>query len=113
MEMYKDEEDARFGSELFSRSMSNKDYCRSLIDDAVASSSWDSDRLAFMDVVIIIAALTEILHFPSIPITVSFNEYIEIAKYYSTAKSGVFINGVLASIIERLRAEGKIQKQFD
>jgi len=56
-------------------------------------------------------ALTEILEFPSIPVKVSFNEYIEISKYYSTEQSSMFINGVLDKIINTFRSENKIQKQ--
>ena len=72
--------------------------------------SWDSERLAFMDVVIILTAIAEILNFPKIPIKVSVNEYIEMAKAYSTPKSGAFINGILASIINSLKREGKLLK---
>lgn len=110
--MFKDEEDARFGAELFSYVIKRKDYLRGLITEAVDESQWETDRLAFMDVVIIMTALAEILEFPKIPLTVSFNEYIEIAKTYSTPKSGVFINGLLGEIVNRLREMKIIVKQF-
>lgn len=108
--MYKDEEDARFGSELFSAVVRRKDAYRNMIDDALAGSGWEFERLAFMDVVIVMTALAEILNFPKIPVNVSLNEYIEMAKAYSSRKSGAFVNGLLGSLLERLRADGQLQK---
>lgn len=108
--MYKDDEDARFGRWLFSDVVKNKDVYRRYIDDAVESGKWDSDRLAFMDVVITMTALSEIINFPKIPLPVSINEYIELAKSYSTPKSGSFIHGLLYGITTRLREEGKLMK---
>lgn len=111
--MYRNDEDARFGAELFSEVIRNKDYYRNLILSNVDSNQWEAERLAFMDVVIMMTALAEIMKFPKIPLTVSLNEYIEIAKYYSTAKSGGFINGFLYNIISKLQQEGKILKTFN
>lgn len=111
LEMYKDDEDARFGAELFTQVVRNKETYRAWIDEFINSDSWDSERLAFMDVVVIITALAEILSFPKIPLNVSFNEYIEIAKSYSSAKSGQFVNGVLGAIIDRLQEDGVLLKQ--
>ncbi|MDE6095774.1 MAG: transcription antitermination protein NusB [Muribaculaceae bacterium] len=108
--MYKDEEDAQFGMRLFSDVVKNKDVYRRYIDDSVMTEKWDSERLAFMDVVITMTALSEIINFPKIPLVVSINEYIELAKSYSTSKSGAFVNGLLYSISNRLREEGKIHK---
>ncbi|MDE5876850.1 MAG: transcription antitermination protein NusB [Muribaculaceae bacterium] len=110
LDQYKDEEDARFGAELFTAVMRNKDTYRSLIRDAVKHTSWTDDRLAFMDVVIIMTALGEILNFPKIPISVSVNEYVEMAKVYSTHRSDKFVNGVLGAIINRLQNEGFLDK---
>ena len=73
-------------------------------------SSWDPERLAFMDIVILVTAITELLKFPSIPMAVTMNEYVEIANYYSTPRSGQFINGVLFSIANYLKEEGKLNK---
>ena len=111
--MYKDDEDARFGAELFSYVIRKKDYYRQLIIDNVDDSQWDMERLAFMDVVIMMTALAEIMNFPKVPLSVSFNEYIEIAKYYSTPRSGTFINGFLSKIVNKLQREGKILKTFN
>lgn len=110
LEMYKDSEDASFGKTLFGDVVRNKDLYRRYINDCLNTSSWDSERLAFMDVIIAMTALAEILNFPKIPLVVSINEYIEIAKSYSTAKSGAFVNGLLSGIIGRLREEGVCHK---
>ena len=68
------------------------------------------DRIAFMDIVIMEVALAELLDFPTIPVNVTLNEYIEIAKNYSTEKSGTFINGVLDNIVNQLKKENKLIK---
>ena len=108
--MYKDEEDASFGRILFTDVVRNKDVYRRYIDDCINSKHWDTERLAFMDVIVTMTALSEILNFPKIPLVVSINEYIEIAKSYSTSKSGAFVNGLLSTIIGRLQEEGKLLK---
>lgn len=110
MPMYKDEEDARFGAELFRNVADNCEEYRSLIDDALIEDKWESDRLAFMDVIIIMTALAEILNFPKIPLVASINEYIEIAKSYSSSKSGSFVHGLLSSIIKKLQENGELKK---
>ncbi|MCH5228715.1 MAG: transcription antitermination protein NusB [Muribaculaceae bacterium] len=113
MPMYKDGDngkDARFGSELFNYVIRNKDIYRKYIDDVLARDKWETERLAFMDVVITMTALAEIINYPEIPLNVSINEYIEIAKSYSSAKSGQFVHGLLSSLIESLRGEGIIHK---
>lgn len=108
--MYKDEEDARFGAELFTAVIRNKDKYKGYVDEFVNRSTWETDRLAFMDVVVMITAIAEILNFPKIPLTVSVNEYIEIAKSYSTSRSGVFVHGILGAIIDSLQADGTLHK---
>ena len=75
-----------------------------------SSKNWDMSRLAFMDVVIMQAALAEVMTFDDIPLSVTLNEYVEIAKHYSTAKSGSFVNGLLDNITKKLRQDGKIDK---
>ncbi len=105
---FKDDEDQEFARRLFRRTILNGDYYRHLISDN--TRNWDLDRVAFMDVVIMQCALAEILSFPNIPISVSLNEYVEIAKLYSTAKSGSFINGTLDGIVNQLKKEGKLTK---
>lgn len=107
---YKDEEDARFGAELFTAVVRNKEEYRATIDEVIDRSIWETERLAYMDVVIMMTAMGEMLNFPKIPLTVTINEYIEIAKSYSTPKSGQFVHGLLAKICEELRKEGKLFK---
>lgn len=107
---FKDEEDSRFGAELFQYSIKNRDLYLSYINMFVNTSNWDSDRIAFMDSVIMICAIAEIINFPNIPLPVSLNEYIDIANIYSSSKSGQFINGLLFSVVEHLKAEGIVVK---
>ena len=105
---FKDDEDREFARRLFRRSIMNGDYYRHLISEN--TRNWDLDRVAFMDVIIMQCALAEILSFPNIPISVSLNEYVDIAKMYSTAKSGGFVNGTLDGIVNQLKKEGKLMK---
>lgn len=109
---FKDDEDARFGEQLFTYAVNNQKEYREIIDSFINPAQWDSGRLALMDIVIMTAALAEILHFPLIPVPVSINEYVEIANYYGNSHSGQFINGLLFSALNRLRDEGKLKKQF-
>lgn len=111
LSMFKDDEDSRFGPELTTKVITNKDKYRSLINEAVSGKSWESERLAFMDVVIIMTALAEITGFPKIPLNVSINEYIEMAKCYSTSKSGNFVHGVLSNIVAHLQEKGELLKR--
>lgn len=108
---FKDDEDAAFGTALFTYAVENREDYRAMIDNFI-SSDWDPDRLAFMDIVIMIAAIAEIMNFPAIPIPVSLNEYIEIANNYSTRRSGSFINGILYSVVNKLITDGKLSKPF-
>ena len=74
------------------------------------TTNWDVERIAFLDNIILACAVAEIVGFDSIPVKVTLDEYIEIAKCYSTPGSSLFINGVLDRIVESLRSEGKINK---
>ena len=93
--------------------MANGDEYRALIDEFINTKKWDADRVALMDTVILETALAEAIGFPNIPLTVTANEYVEIANWYSTSRSGAFVNGMLASISEKLRKEGRIAKKFN
>ena len=73
--------------------------------------NWELDRIAAMDTLIMEMAITEIMEFPTIPVKVSMNEYIDIAKFYSTEQSNSFVNGVLDKVIASLKVNGQIQKQ--
>lgn len=105
---FKDEEDRDFVQRLCRKTLVNQKDNMELIKKF--TKNWDFDRVAYLDVVLMQVALAEIMEFKNIPINVSLNEYIEIAKYYSTNKSGVFINGVLDKIAEHLIAEKVINK---
>ena len=105
---FKDDEDQDFARRLFRRSILNAEYYRHLINEN--TRNWDLDRVALMDIIIMQIALAEILSFPNIPINVTFNEYVEIAKLYSTPKSGSFINGTLDGIVNALKEENKLTK---
>lgn len=105
---YKDINDMEFARKLFRTAIANADEYRALMDEN--SKNWDMSRFAFMDVVIMQVALAEIFTFDDIPLSVTLNEYVEIAKYYSTIKSGSFVNGLLDSITKKMREEGKLKK---
>ena len=105
---FKDEEDQDFARRSFRRTILNADYYRHLISEN--TRNWDLDRVALMDIIIMQIALAEILSFPNIPVSVTLNEYVEIAKLYSTPKSGSFINGTLDGIVNALKKENKLTK---
>lgn len=111
MPMYKDEEDSRFGEQLFTQAVQNREKSDELINKFVQTENWDTERIAFMDRVVMNVAVAEVLNYPAIPTRVTLNEYIEIAKYYSTPRSGQFINGILNSIINYLKDERVIVKE--
>jgi len=106
--MYKDDTDKQFASSLFRGSIMHGEQYRALIDDAV--KNWDLDRLALMDLLILQVALAEIIEIEGVPINVTLNEYIDIAKVYSTQKSGTFVNGILDQIVTVLRSQNKLFK---
>lgn len=108
---YKDMEDKDFARKLFRFTILNADQYQRYMSEA--SRNWDFSRLAYMDVVIMQIALAEMLTFPNIPVSVSINEYVELAKLYSTPKSGGYINGMLDAIARHLIATGKLFKSMD
>ncbi len=105
---YKDDEDLEFARRLFRNTIMNCDEYRRMINEN--TKNWDIKRIAMMDIMIMQCAIAEILTFPNIPINVTMNEYLEIAKYYSTPKSIGFINGTLDAIIKKLMNLGQINK---
>lgn len=105
---FRDEEDRSFAVRLLRRSILNEPEYGKLIDGQ--SKNWDKDRICYMDRVILTAAIAEVMSFPSIPVSVTINEYVEIAKYYSTPKSSSYVNGMLDAIVKQLRKDGKLQK---
>lgn len=108
MPLFKNDDDRDFMKRLFRKSVISDAEFTKLIKQH--SDNWEIERIAFMDIVLMKMALSEIIEFPSIPIKVSMNEYIELSKYYSTEKSSVFINGLLDKIITDLTKQNQISK---
>ena len=109
--MFKDEEDGDFGKELFTATVTQMPENNEIIDNLVEESRWDKDRIVLMDRIIMCAALAELRAFEKIPVPVTLNEYIELAKNFSTAASGKFVNGILNNAVKQLRKDGKLFKQ--
>ena len=108
MNLYKNDDDRRFATDLFCKTVLNHEANSALIRASI--KNWDLERLAQMDLLIIEQAISEITSFESIPIKVSLNEYIDLARFYSTDRSNAFVNGILDKIVNQMKAEGKIKK---
>ena len=108
---YDNEEDRDYARKLFRASILNCDEYQHYMSEA--SRNWDFSRLAYMDVVIMQIAIAEMMTFPSIPVSVSINEFVNIAKLYSTPKSGSYINGMLDGIARHLIKTGRLIKRID
>ena len=105
---YASEEDIDFARKLFRAAILNADEYHHYMGEM--SRNWDFNRLAFMDVIIMQIAIAEMMTFPGIPINVTINEYVEIAKLYSTPRSGGYINGILDPIARMLVKSGRMLK---
>lgn len=106
--VYKDTEDKDFVKDLFRRTILNEtELANEYVDK---TPNWDSDRIAELDTIILKMAICEFLRFPSIPVKVTLNEYLELAKEYSTPKSSIFINGILDNLVKELQASNRILK---
>jgi N utilization substance protein B len=108
MPLFKNAEDEEFVKILFRKAIVHSKKCSELIDKN--TTNWEVDRIALMDILVMQLAITEILEFPEIPVKVTLNEYIEIAKYYCTSKSSTFVNGILDNIVKEIRDEGLFNK---
>ena len=106
---YKDEEDKEFACKLFRATILNADQYQRYMSET--SRNWDFNRLAYMDVVIMQIAIAEMMTFPNIPVSVTINEYVDLAKLYSTPKSGGYINGMLDAIAHYLIETKKMMKK--
>lgn len=106
--LYKNDEDRVFVKELFNKTTLNHTDYDGIIDEL--TPNWEYDRIAGIDLILIKMAITEFLKFPSIPTKVTINEYLELAKDYSSDKSSFFINGVLDKILKKYKKEEKINK---
>lgn len=105
--------DSKEGKEFAISLLRNTIHHNEEMDALIAPflENWDKERLAMLDFILMKMAVTEMLNFPQIPVKVSMNEYIDLAKIYSTPKSGEFINGILDSIMKKLKEDGKILKE--
>lgn len=108
---YDSEEDRDYARKLFRATIMNADEYQRYMSEA--SHNWDFNRLAYMDIVIMQIALAEIMTFPTIPISVTINEFVDIAKLYSTPRSGGYINGMLDAIARHLIQTGRLMKHMD
>ncbi|GAA4274448.1 transcription antitermination factor NusB [Aquimarina gracilis] len=106
--LYKDEDDKKFAVDIFRKTALNGGTFTKEIDGK--TPNWDKDRIAELDKAIIKMAICEFVKFPSIPVKVTINEYLEIAKEYSTPKSSIFINGILDKISKEYQENGKLNK---
>ena len=103
-----EEEDREFMEKLFTETVRHDNEYEKLVSER--TKNWEVDRIALIDVILLKMALCEILNFPSIPVKVTINEYIDISKDYSTPKSKAFINGVIDKLVIDLRESGAVTK---
>ena len=108
MPLYRSDEDEIFVKTLLRKTILNSDTLMELIDSN--TTNWEIERVALMDTLVMQLAITEIMEFPEIPVKVSLNEYIEIAKFYCTSKSSTFVNGILDKIVREIREKKMFSK---
>ena len=106
--VYKDLDDQRFTEELYRKTLRYQTETKKIIEEK--AQNWELDRIATIDLIILEMALTEFLYFPNIPAKVTINEYIELAKNYSTEKSRVFVNGILDKTLKELKDNNNLPK---
>ena len=106
--LYKDSEDQQFVTDLFRKTVLNEaELAKEYINK---TPNWDTERIAEIDTIILKMAICEFLKFPSIPMKVTINEYLEIAKEYSTPKSSIFINGILDNLVKEFQTNNRLNK---
>jgi transcription antitermination protein NusB len=108
MELYKSDDDREYPKKLLRKVLMNHIEYRELIEKF--SKNWDVERIAFIDILLMQMAIAEAIEFTSIPVKVTLNEYLELAKYYSTDKSSIFINGILDKVFSMLKEQNLIKK---
>jgi N utilization substance protein B len=108
MPLFKNSEDEEFVRLLFRKAVLHTQETSELVDRN--TTNWEVERIALMDILVMQLAITEVLEFPEIPVKVTLNEYIEIAKYYCTPKSSTFVNGILDNIVKEIRGKGLVNK---
>ena len=107
-ELYKNQDDKQYAKQLFTKVVLNDEKLSQEIEGK--TPNWDKERIAEMDMIILKMGIAEFLHFPSIPVRVTINEYLEIAKEYSTPKSSIFINGILDKLVKEFETSKKLNK---
>lgn len=106
--LYKDADDKDFVKDLFRKTVLNEGaFAKEYMDK---TPNWDTERIAELDTIILKMAICEFLKFPSIPVKVTINEYLELAKEYSTPKSSIFINGILDNLVKEFQVADKLNK---
>lgn len=106
--LFKNAEDKEYAIQLFRKTLLNDNSLAAEMEGK--TPNWDRERIADLDAILIKMAICEFLKFPSIPVKVTINEYLEIAKEYSTPKSSIFINGILDKLSKEYKEEGKLNK---
>jgi len=106
--LFKDEDDMVYANRLLTKTLLNNSKLEQEIEGK--TPNWDKDRIADIDAILLKMAICELLNFPSIPERVTINEFLEIAKEYSTPKSSIFINGILDKLVREYKEEGKLKK---
>ena len=107
-QLFTNEDDEKFVKILLRKSILNSEKNTAMID--THTTNWEVERIALMDKLVMQLAITELVEFPEVPVKVTLNEYIEIAKDYCTAKSSTFVNGILDKIVKEMRASGTMKK---
>jgi N utilization substance protein B len=109
LSLYTDyDDDVKMVKDLFRKTVTNDEQNSKLIGDK--TKNWDVERIALVDVILMKMALTELLHFKAVPVKVTLNEYIELAKWFSTPQSNVFLNGILDKLVSELKQSGELKK---
>ena len=106
--LLKDQQDLEYAKQLLTKTLLNNAQWEKEIEGK--TPNWDKDRIAEIDYILLKMAICEFLNFPSIPERVTINEYLEIAKEYSTPKSSIFINGILDKLVKEYQSSGKLNK---
>ncbi|WP_448826477.1 transcription antitermination factor NusB [Capnocytophaga bilenii] len=106
--LYNSDEEKKYLTDLLKKTVLNDDKLKKLVESKL--TNWDKERVATLDLILIKMAVSEFLYFPSIPVKVTINEYLELAKDYSTSKSNFFINGILTTVHKQLTESDEIKK---
>src|SRR5690606_16456774 len=106
--LYKNDEDSEYALQLFRKVILNENKLNAQIEGK--TPNWYHDRTSYVDLIILKMGIAVFLYFPSIPVSATINEYLEVSKEYSTPKSSIFVNGILDKIVKEFEEEGKLNK---